>query len=182
VWRKRSRFTTHVFTRPQRENATWPSIALVSALWRPSHGTEHPPTRRRPDQPTDTGCMAKQCEKREPQVPCPQSGVLDRWCKPCRCSCASSKMAGKNVWVVAALVILSTSRSADGLPNGYGDRPGMGWEGDYGDPAAPGPGECHKAYSCRRPTFNENGVNSLHSVLLCMVLTPTSGRCVTATV
>jgi len=44
AWRKRSRFTTHVFTRLQRENATWPSIALVSALWRPSHRTEHPPT------------------------------------------------------------------------------------------------------------------------------------------
>jgi hypothetical protein len=81
-------------------------------------------------------------------------------------------MAGKNVWVVAALVLLSTSRSADGLPNGYGDRPGMGWEGDYGDPAAPGPGECHIAYVQCHGFDEKCDVRSMIH----------SGRCVTATV
>ena len=43
------------------------------------------------------------------------------------------------------LLLLHGMRSA-ALPNGYGVRPGMGWEGDYQDRYAEGPGRGNASY------------------------------------
>eukprot|EP01052_Picozoa_sp_SAG31_P026550 SAG31_NODE_2415_length_5732_cov_7.567016_2_plen_89_part_00 len=49
----------------------------------------------------------------------------------------------------AMLVWLLATRAPDcarSLSNGYGARPGMGWEGDYQDPTALGPGRGNASY------------------------------------
>eukprot|EP00039_Didymoeca_costata_P022146 m.3834 g.3834 ORF g.3834 m.3834 type:complete len:618 (-) comp2840_c0_seq1:87-1940(-) len=44
-----------------------------------------------------------------------------------------------------------------GLPNGYGYRPGMGWEGDYQNPLAPGPGRGNASYIASIAHFMASG-------------------------
>ena len=53
------------------------------------------------------------------------------------CTCVAARTIG------AMLIAIETSTA---LPNGYGQRPGMGWEGDYQDPKALGPGRGNSSY------------------------------------
>ena len=57
------------------------------------------------------------------------------------------------------------------LPNGYGMSPGMGWEGDYGDPLAPGPGRGNASYiaaiasfMATAADFGPDGNETMHSL------------------
>lgn len=53
-------------------------------------------------------------------------------------------MAERVLLFVSALAGLGIIGHA--LPNGFGERPGMGWEGDYQDPKALGPGRGNSSY------------------------------------
>ena len=53
----------------------------------------------------------------------------------------------------ALLAVASGLGPAAALPNGYGMRPGMGWEGDYQDPKAMGPGRGDASYIGKIATF-----------------------------
>ena len=58
----------------------------------------------------------------------------------------SMNMARKRIQLAAVTLATTSLSGVCALPNGYGDRPGMGWEGDYGDPSAPGPGRGNAPY------------------------------------
>eukprot|EP01043_Picozoa_sp_COSAG02_P008144 COSAG02_NODE_254_length_26937_cov_16.503950_23_plen_404_part_00 len=48
--------------------------------------------------------------------------------------------------VLAWWLLVTLTMTVEALPNGYGSRPGMGWEGDYQDPIALGPGRGNASY------------------------------------
>jgi hypothetical protein len=55
--------------------------------------------------------------------------------------------------LAVAAALLASFGPATALPNGFGAKPGMGWEGDYGDPRAVGPGRGNASYIAAIATF-----------------------------
>ena len=55
--------------------------------------------------------------------------------------------------LAALAVVVALAGPAAALLNGYGTKPGMGWEGDYQDPRAEGPGRGNASYIAAIATF-----------------------------
>jgi hypothetical protein len=59
--------------------------------------------------------------------------------------------------VTALLLVAVTVDLTAALPNGFGESPGMGWEGDYQDPKAAGPGRGNASYIAAIASFMATG-------------------------
>ena len=73
--------------------------------------------------------------------------------------------------VALLLLVLIPTTNVNALPNGYGLRPGMGWEGDYQDPQAPGPGRGNASYiaaianfMATKRAFGQHGNATMHEL------------------